>query len=199
MAKEFSQFTAVFATNSAQRWLGRIELSVLQELLRPGEKVEQLASAKVLVTTQPSVRAWLIALTNTRLLCIKGGTLHARRVLDLPHQAIVSVSRVNRILSSEVIVATAHGRVRISLPRSQAVALAEGLIARHSAQFVAPADLSLIGDPRADEPLPGPRDRSRIDQLEETVDQLEQELSAVRQQVDFLEELLKGKAAVLMP
>jgi hypothetical protein len=194
--KEFTGFAGAFARSGAEQWLSKSELQQLHDLLRHGESVEFLVYAKVVVSTRLALSTWLIALTSARLLCVKGGNLHSRRVIDIPLVGIVSVAQLNRLLSTEVVVATSHGRIRIVLARDKAAALADALMRTSRAVTPAPTygPTPLIADPRTDPVLgASERDRSRIELLEETVDQLEQDLSAVRQQVDFLEELLKTR------
>ena len=189
---------------TTQLWSDRPEARALSEILHPGEEIRFVTKGTVYAPMQIHLGYWLIVVTDRRLISIRGRWAITRRVIEAPLSAILSVE-TRGFVFRHMTIATRLGRIRIANMRKQdATALArlltpppaagaprpQGAIAGGS---VVPAGVSSAGsaapsaDPDATE--------FRVERLEGMVERLETELVRLQEQVDFVEELVRERAA----
>jgi hypothetical protein len=206
-------FTDPEAATATELWSDRPEVKRLAEILVPGERVAFVGSGMLGAV---SVRQWLIVLTDQRLIALVGTHAITRRVIEIPRAMIRRIRREKGLLKSNVTVKTTQGKVRIhNMSKAAATelfaALSEQLASKESLQSPNPLDWghAPLGTPAEPTPiLPiAPLSRpvvvghsiqssaqeNRLQRLEALTESLESEVTQLREQVAFLEELLQAK------
>lgn len=163
-------------THLLELWSDRDEIQALPEILRPAEGLVCVASGTVLRSGRLAKSNWLIALTDRRLLCIKGRVEATRKVIEMPISAIRSVDK-SGMWRKTLTLDTGYGTLRITgMKSAQATELLEGLSALMRTFRKGAVDDSAV--PRAAVPSGEAADVAR----------LEREIAALRERVIALEQ-----------
>jgi hypothetical protein len=209
-------FTDPEAASAVELWSDRPEAKALAGLLMPDERLAFMGSGMLGAV---SVRKRLIVLTDQRLLVLIGTKPVTRRLIEIPRGTVRSVRHQKGLLKSHVIVNTGQGKVRIynmskTSARELFDALSEPMTPRESLRNRNPLTWGHAAVVAPDEPpaiLPiAPVSRTiasvghstqpsamevRIQRLESLTESLESEVTQLREQVAFLEELLQARAS----
>jgi glycine/D-amino acid oxidase-like deaminating enzyme len=198
------------ALGESPRWWDRRELRDLPGALHADETIRAIAVGKLF---RPRLlrRAWLIVVTDARLLCICSGSRMSRRQIELHAGEITRVWSGMGVFRSRVVVLAGGVRYRLIVRRTDAFKLlaaisnliqarpeqlkgswptaVAGRVVRH---ILALPTVALQPEPeKKPEPLPAARiDQDRLALLEDQVQRLQQ-------QVDFLENLLRRRYPAL--
>lgn len=174
-------------------WLQPREVEEVRRLLVPGETLLLLTNGRVLRRMIPS-RTWLIALTQHRLICLRGHRTTRRRLIEVRTSAIDAAYIKRDIGSRELRIEAESGKLRLgSIPPDTAEALVRmiiGLRHQQGGHHGASKQGALPGRTPADD---------RMEFLEATVERLESELAEVREHIEFLELLLQKRGPSVEP
>jgi hypothetical protein len=196
------------ALGESARWEER-ELRDLPAVLHAGEQVLALARGKI-ARVRWLRRSWLIVVTQNRLLCLRSAAGGGWRQLEVSADQITRVAlRVGPFRGRVVLVAGGR-KYRLLVPRADAYALRGALVSQLRPQpealtRFAPArmmqrlmDHVLALPAAALGPMAGAGvqvARLEAPLLEERVQSLEQQVADLRQQLDFIEQLLHERHA----
>lgn len=169
-------------------WLQPREIEEVRRLLVPGETLLLLTNGRVLRRMIPS-RTWLIALTQHRLVCLRGHRTTRRRLIEVRTSAIDAAYIKRDIGGRELRIEAESGKLRLGrIPPETADALVRMIIGlRHQQGLNQPVRAT----PQV-APVRAPAD-DRMEFLEATVERLESELAEVREHIEFLELLLQKR------
>ena len=197
------------ALGESPRWWDRRELRDLPGAMNAGETIKAIAVGKLF---RPRLlrRAWLIVVTDARLLCICSGTRMSRRQIELLAGEITRVWSGMGPFRSRVVVLAGGEKYRLLVRRADAFKLlgaisnlvqarpeplqgawptaVAGRVVRH---ILALPTVAL--QPEQQKPDPPPA--SRVD--DERLTMLEDQVQRLQQQVDFLENLLRRRYPAL--
>jgi len=195
------------ALGDSSRWWSQRELRDLPAVLQAGEQILALARGKV-ARLRWLRRPWLIVVTQKRLLCLRSGGRTSWRQLEARADEITDVSLRIGPFRGRVVVAAGGHTYRLLVPRTDAYKLQSALSSigtgmdRRPSRFaptrvvhrmidhvMALPAAALGPEPSSIRPPPAP-DTSAID---ERFDSLERELNELREQVEFLEQLLRQR------
>lgn len=195
------------ALGDSARWWNERELRDLPSVLYGDEQILAISRGKI-ARLRWLRRSWLIVVTDRRLLCMRSSGTSWRQ-LEVPAGQIYRAAlRVGPFHGRVLVVAAGH-KFRLLVPRDDAYRLMTALsgLGTHGQQPLlgfAPTRLvqRVIGHvlalpaaalgPDAPRPLPTPPAPDTA-ALEQRVQVLEAELNELRQQVDFLEQLLRDR------
>lgn len=200
------------ALGEGSRWWDTRELRDLPAVLDADERILAISRGKI-ARIRWLRRAWLIVVTERRLLCIRSGPRTSWRQLEVGATQIVRVSLRVGLFRGRVLVHAADHTYRLLVPKGDAYKL-EGALAglATSGKSVAPgfaptrmvhrmldhvlALPAVAMNPELPKP-PGPS-RPKVDPAgrDERIQGMEGELQELRQQVDFLEDLLRQRHAL---
>ena len=198
-----------------ERWWEFREFRDLPHILHDGERIRGLVRG-ALLGPRPRLRPggpWLIVVTDQRLVCLKQERF-ARKQVEIPAGQITRVQEANRLRAHQIAITTTQRRYRLRIAKADAFRFSGALAPLLPESAVQPLPPHL--EPFAWIPgmttvasLPGvagvvsrvsmlaPPDyatRAHVERLESTVEQLQRDLDALRQQVAFLEDLLQKQA-----
>jgi hypothetical protein len=193
------------ALGDGGRWWDQRELRDLPAVMHADERILAIARGK-LARMRWLRRSWLIVVTDRRLLCLRSGNSGWRQ-LELAAPQITRVALRIGPFRGRVIVATPGHTYRLLAPRTDAYRLASALTsvatgARAAISGFAPTRVvrrvfdhvlalpAIALDPGARTPPPPAPDTSGLEQRLQVV---EKELYDLREQVDFLEKLLRDR------
>ncbi|HEX6558860.1 MAG TPA: PH domain-containing protein [Longimicrobiales bacterium] len=190
----------------AARWWNQRELRDLPAILHADERILAMARGKV-ARVRWLRRSWLIVITEARVLCVRSGR-GSWRQLEVRADQITRVSMRVGPFNGRVIFAAQGSTYRLLVARRDAYRLVavlsdfstahqDGSTARGPSRMIRRVVDHVLALPTAaldpttpPRPLPAPSaDRA----LEQRVDRLEEEVNQLRQQVDFLEQLLRQR------
>lgn len=196
------------ALGERSRWWDQRELRDLPSVLDPDERILAVARGKI-ARGRWLRRSWLIVVTDRRLLCLRSGDKTSWRQREVTADEISRVSLRIRPLHGRVIVIAGGHKHRLAVPRADSYKIHAALASLGSStekaqsqfgptrivhrmldhMFALPA-VALGPDPnttrtRADDPA-----------IDERLQGLEQELQELREQVRFLEQLLRERQAI---
>ncbi|HUG39248.1 MAG TPA: PH domain-containing protein [Longimicrobiales bacterium] len=190
------------------RWWDVRELRDLPAVLHADERILAIARGKI-ARVRWLRRRWLILVTNRRLLCIRSGTTGWRQ-LEVPAGQITRVTLRIGPLRGRVLVVAGGRKYRLLAPRVDAHKLLSALSLLNTSanravtgfgptrmvrqvidHMLALPAVALAPEPRAILPAPAP-DTTR---LEDRLDSLEEQVQELRDQIGFLEQLLRERHA----
>lgn len=200
------------ALGEGSRWWNHRELRDLPAVLHTDEQILAIARGK-LARLRWLRRSWLMVVTERRLLCLRSGSGSGWRQVE------VSAARITRValrvgpFRGRVIVADGGHGYRLLVPRADAyrvhAALAKIAPGEAAATRFAPGRVvrrvfdHVLALPAAalDPQLPAAASVPAPDtsHLEQRVQLLETEVQELREQVDFLEQLLRERQQVSLP
>lgn len=194
------------------RWWEHREFRDLPHILHADEQIRGLASGKLLTARRPRFRmmgSWLFVTTNQRLIALKQERF-ARKQIEITAGQVMRVRPSNRLRSCQIVVETPQRKYRLRVPKAEAFRFAGSLgtlMPTPPAQPLAvEADSWFMGTVAA---LPGVAGlvervsgntghdsvpRAQFERLELTVEALQNDLERLRQQVSFLEDLLRKQS-----
>ncbi|HEX6925547.1 MAG TPA: hypothetical protein VF167_08955 [Longimicrobiaceae bacterium] len=203
-----------------EHWWELREFRTLPHVLEAEERIRGLVLGKLLLSRRPRLRParrWLVVATDERLLCILQER-YARRQVEVRRDQISRLEHGPRVRSYQILVESAGRRVRIRIPKKDAVRFSAALTPLAPQNALAPLppeveSLAWIPGLTTVATLPGfsgivskvarlsppaPPAPGRIEQLEAAVDQLQADVERLQQQVEFLEKLLDQRSSEAM-
>ncbi|CAA9368990.1 MAG: hypothetical protein AVDCRST_MAG68-5280 [uncultured Gemmatimonadetes bacterium] len=196
------------------RWWEYREFRDLPHILHVDEQIKGLITGKLLGARGPRIRmagAWVFVATTHRLIALKQERF-ARKQVEIAAGQIIRIQPSTRLRSSQIVVETPQRRYRLRVPKSEAFRFAGALATLMPAAPAQPPALeteSWSWFPRSVAALPGvaglvervsPRSgpdypsREHFERLELTVEALQNEMERLRNQVSFLEDLLRKQS-----
>lgn len=195
------------------RWWDVRELRDLPAVLHADERILAIARGKI-ARARWLRRAWLILVTDQRLLCLRSGGKASWRQLEVPAGQITRATLRIGPLRGRVLVVAGGRKYRLLVPRVDAHKLLSALsVVSTSANravtgfgptrmvrqvidhMLALPAVALAPEPRAILPAPPP-DTSRLD---DRMDALEAQVQELRDHMEFLEQLLRERHATPAP
>jgi hypothetical protein len=193
------------ALGESGSWWEQREMRDLPSILQADERILAIARGK-LGRPRWVRRSWLIVTTDRRLICLRSGSRASWRQLEIPASEVVRVALRIGPFRGRVVVRAGGETYRVLVMRAGGYKLFAALSrlgapARDNAPGLRPAlmfrrvidhvlslpAVALNPLDNAAEPAPPPPDTFKTD---ERVQSVEDELEHLRQQVDFLEQLL---------
>jgi hypothetical protein len=201
------------ALGESSQWWEERELRDLPSVLHPDERILAIAQGKI-GRSRLASRVWLMVVTQRRLLCLRSGRRSGWKQIE------VDVDRIERValrigpLRGRVLVATSGQTHRLLVPRASAYRL-DGVLRqlvrtnRDTESGFAPGRLMhrvvdhVLALPAvALAPLPSrqtPHAAAEAAELRERVSSLEESVQQLREQVAFLEQLLRSRQGAATP
>jgi len=193
------------ALGESRGWWEEREMRDLPAVLHSDERILAIARGKI-ARLRWLRRSWLIVVTERRLLCLRSGNRQSWRQMEVNANQMTRVTlRIGPFRGRVVLVAGGH-TYRLLVPRATGYKLLTALSsigspAREALSGLRPTlmvrrvidhvlalpAVALNPDARAAPAPPKPQDSV----VDERVQSLETELDELRQQVDFLEQLLR--------
>jgi hypothetical protein len=193
----------------ASRWWNQREIRDLPAVLHADEQIAAIARGRV-ARIRLLRRSWLIVVTDDRLLCIRSGRTKGWRQIEVHAAQITRVSMRIGPLKGRVIVVADGQTYRLLVPRADAYKLHNALmqmgptgaasvpgfaptrIVRSMVDHVlalpavalAPATTPVSQQPSID-----------ANAVDQRFNRLETEIQQLREQVEFLEQLLRERAS----
>ena len=162
---------------------------MLDQVVMPTERVFVVARAYRVHNGLPSLGTRLLAVTSSRLLCVRR-SFGLARTLDIPLAGIKSVEVSGSIGAAILVIRTGQGKVRFNMPKALAQQMELTLDRLRNGHH------QLSGGPYAVDARPdGIADRSDVEALRSMVEHLETDMARLQQQVDFLEQLMRKQNA----
>jgi hypothetical protein len=198
------------ALGESADWWNQRELRDLPNVLQPDEQILAMSRGKI-ARVRVLRRSWLIVVTNRRLLCLRSAGAPTWRQLEVPASQIVKVTLRVGLFRGRVVVGTGSRTWRLLVPRPDAYRLLSALSALAAPQnagvtgfgpvlmvrrvmdhvLALPAAALSPGVPHAIAPPPS----ADTDEVEQRIQALEEDVSELRRQVAFLEQLLAERQA----
>jgi hypothetical protein len=196
------------------RWWEHREFRDLPHILHMDEQIKGLITGKLLGARGPRMRmsgSWVFVATSQRLIALKQERF-ARKQVEIAAGQIIRIHPSTRLRSSQIVVETPQRRYRLRVPKAEAFRFAGALATLMPAAPAQPLALeaeSWSWFPRSIAALPGvagivervsPRSgpdypsREHFERLELTVEALQNDLERLRNQVVFLEDLLRKQS-----
>ncbi|HEX8362066.1 MAG TPA: PH domain-containing protein [Longimicrobium sp.] len=196
------------------RWWEHREFRDLPHILHADEHIKGLITGKLLGARGPRMRmsgSWVFVATSQRLIALKQERF-ARKQVEIAAGQIIRIHPSTRLRSSQIVVETPQRRYRLRVPKAEAFRFAGALATLMPAAPAQPLALeaeSWSWFPRSVAALPGvsglvervsPRSgpdypsREQLERLELTVEALQNDLERLRNQVVFLEDLLRKQS-----
>ncbi len=197
------------------RWWDQRELRDLPLVLHPDEHIVGMSRGKV-ARVRMLRRSWLIVITDRRLLCIRSGSRRSWRQIEIDVRQIARVAMRVGPFRGRVLIVADGNKYRLLVPRADAYKLHAALL-----QVASPANEKSIGfgparmvrrmvdhvlalpavaldpQPVARALTAGPAGAAAAVAEKEGRDQraheMEQQMQQLRDQVDFLEQLLRER------
>jgi hypothetical protein len=199
------------------RWWDLRELRDLPSVLEPDERILAIARGKV-ARVRWMRRPWLIVVTGKRLICIRSGGRKSWRQIEVDVRQIMRVALRVGPFRGRVVVLADGRKYRLLVPRTDAYKLHTAILGvapaykPTSARF-APTRLAgrivdhmlalpaVAFDPQTPEvrTLPAPRDTAAEERRKQQVLEMEVQMQQLRDQVDFLEQLLSERNLSQIP
>lgn len=203
------------------RWWEQREFRALPAVLEEGERITGLAMGKLRGTRMPRMRPsgrWLFVTTDRRVICLQEQR-YARRQIDLPGEQILRVSQSSGLRRYRVTLHLRDRRVQLRIAKSEAYRFGDAVAAFDPPEHATPLPpelepLALIPGMNRIARLPmvrslaervsqlSPADTipaDRVRKLERAVESLTEEVDQLREQVAFLEDLLKERDSGVLP
>jgi hypothetical protein len=191
------------ALGEGSRWWAQRELRDLPSVLDADEQIRALSRGKI-ARVRWFRRLWLIVVTDRRVLCLRSGGGTGWRQFEIRADHVTRAALRVGPFRGRVVVVAGDRTYRFLVPRLDAYKLVTALstyaVARPDASrgFAPTRTFMRVVDhvlalpaaafqPDAQRALPVVPDRSLLDQR---IDSLEEEVQQLRQQVNFLEQLL---------
>jgi hypothetical protein len=189
------------------RWWDKREMRDLPEVLHADERILAISRGKV-ARIRVVGRPWLILVTDRRLLCMRSGAHGGWRQFEVPARQLGRVSLRVGPFRGRVRVDTASSSYRMLVPRDEAYRLERALsgivppakpsgsgfepgrMVRRVIDHVLALPAAALG-PDVNGEAPPRRQESR--ESDERLEALEAEVEGLREQVEFLEELLRQR------
>lgn len=170
------------AIGEIDRWWNTAEARVLPDILGSEERILAVVDGKLNESLRRR-RKWLVIVTTHRLIALRGGRISlGRRQFEVPASEVGSVSHHTGLRGTTVTLATPERKYRVRVQKRDAsrfVTALSSLMNRGGAQRTAPAQSTGSAT-----------DLSRLD---DRLDMLEQEIERMRDQIDFMENLLRRR------
>jgi hypothetical protein len=203
------------ALGDSARWWDQRELRDLPAVLDPDEEILAIARGRV-ARVRWLRRSWLIVVTQRRLVCLRSSGRSSWRQFEVSTGEITRVSLRIGPLNGRVLVMTGGGTYRLLVPRADAYKLQTALaglatsVDRASPRFaptrvvhrmldhvLALPAVALGPDPSSPRALkahdPRALEAAGTSALAERLQAVEHEVHELRQQVGFLEQLLRQR------
>jgi hypothetical protein len=177
------------AIGEADRWWDQREVRELPQILNADERIRTIVSGRVKRRFRPA-RSWLVAVTEQRVICIRKGERFGRKQLDIPLAPVTSIGQRTGLFRATITIVSGESKHRIRVGKSDALKLIGALssLIRRMEPLPPPA-----GSP----PVAGFVSRDAYDQVLRRIDLVEEEIERLRQQADFVEDLLKRRETSL--
>ena len=208
---------AVMPRAAINLWSHPHEVEELRRMLLPGENLLFLTNAKLLRRVGLS-RRWLVALTQHRLICMRGHKAMNRRLVEVPVESIAGAYVKRDMWAKEVRVDTLNGSIRLGkIPESSQHELINLVISLRRSSAVPATDRVKLPDAGTSMPAPAqapalsagapsfsvaPQSSAvaqaahrRMEDLELTVEKLNSDVARLQDQIDFLERVLEKRHA----
>lgn len=164
------------------------DVDILNKIVLPPERPLVVAHAYLVRVGVPSVRKRIIAVTDSRFLCVRRGS-SGNRIHEIPLGIIKIVELSGSIGSTLLIIRTGQGAIRFQLPRPMAEEVKHALDLLITGS-VAPTPVSHTISAVQPPALAG---RSDVEDLRGMIEHLETDVARLQQQVDFLEQLMRKR------
>jgi hypothetical protein len=201
------------AIGEGERWWEQPEFRDLPYILHGDEQLRGLVLGRVggrrLSRLLPA-RRWLIVATDQRLICLRQERF-GRKEIDVPLGHVQGMTHRTRVFATQIVVETAQRKYRLRIPKGDAfrfIGVLSALMPRPQgliAGAAAAARRGLVGALQSVAPEFGgvaPTDfvrREEYERLESAAERLEADMERLRQQVDFLENLLRTRSGGALP
>jgi hypothetical protein len=196
-----------------ESWWEQREFRTLPFILSPDEKIQGISTGLVGFPRALRLGRWLLVVTNQRLLCLKQDRF-ARRQVDIPLSHIRRLNQSNRLRSHRITIETFDRKYRLRIAKSEALRFGSALSSalpqpevRRLPSDLEPlawipgintvATLPVVGGIVSKVSMLSPPDyatRSDIQRIESRVETLQDEVTRLQEQVEFLEGLLQKRA-----
>lgn len=193
------------------RWWEHREFRDLPHILHADEQIKGIASGRLLSSRRPRLGvlgSWLFITTSQRLIALKQERF-ARKQIEIASGQVIRIHPSNRLRSCQIVVETPQRKYRLRVPKAEAFRFAGSLSSLMPATPAQPLALeadswfmgtvaALPGVAGLVERVSGPgqdyTSRAHVERLEMTVETLQNEVERLRQQVSFLEELMRKQS-----
>lgn len=184
----------LIAIGEAERWWDQREVRELPHILNADERIHAIVSGRLKRLFRPASawlsRSWLVAVTEHRVICIRKGEAFGRKQLDIPLAPVTSIGQRSGLFTATVSIVSGDTKHRIRVAKSDSLKLVGALSALIRRAELLPPAPSLPA-------LPGHVSREAYDQVLRRIDLVEEEIERLRQQADFVEDLLKQRESSL--
>lgn len=198
------------ALGEGTRWWELRELRDLPAVLEADERILAISRGKI-ARVRWMRRSWLIVVTDRRLLCLRSGRGDTWRQLEVRAAVIERVSLRVGPFRGRVVISAGEARYRLLVPRTEAYRLVTALtsmgsprrdtlttigptlLVRRVIDHVLSLPAAALGPGAPRQVVPVQPDTSVFDQR---VQLLEEQVSELQKQVEFLEELLRRRHAM---
>lgn len=201
------------ALGEGSRWWDVRELRDLPAVLHADERILAIARGKI-ARGRWLRRAWLVVVTDERLVCMRSGERTSWRQLEVPAGQISRVTLRVGPFRGRVLVVAGGRKYRLLVPRADAHKLADALSLLNTSanRLVASFGPTRMVRQVIDHMLAlpavalGPEVRAKLpaapaedSPLDGRLESLEEQVQALQRQVDFLEQLLRERRPAESP
>jgi hypothetical protein len=184
----------LIAIGEAERWWDQREVRELPQILNPDEHIRAIVSGWLKRRFRPArpwlAHSWLVAVTEHRVICIRKGERFGRKQLDIPIAPVTSIGQRTGLFTATISIVSGDTKHRIRVAKGDALKLIgalSALVRRIEPLPPAPTQQALAGSVS----------RDAYDQVLRRIDLVEDEIERLRQQADFVEDLLKRRESSL--
>lgn len=172
------------AIGEIDRWWNTAEARVLPDILGSEERVLAVVDGKLKEKLRRS-RTWLVVVTTHRLIALRGGRLRlGRRQFEIPASELGSVSHHTGLMRTTVRLATPDRKYRIRVQKRDASRFVTALSALMN-RGARRGGAEQVGTPASS--------TAALGVAHDRIDILEDEIARMRDQIDFMENLLRKR------
>jgi hypothetical protein len=169
------------AIGEIDRWWNNAEARVLPDILGSEERILSIANGRLHERIRRS-RSWLIVVTTHRLIALRDGNRLGRHQLEVPASEIGSVSHSTGVVRTTVTLATPERKYRIRVQKRDVTRLVSAL---SSLMNQRPARRAAAAGQ--------PEEHAELLPVYDRIEMLEDEITRMRDQIDFMENLLRRR------
>jgi hypothetical protein len=168
------------AIGEIDRWWNTAEARLLPDILGSEETILAVVDGKLRERIRRS-RRWLVVVTTHRLVALRGGRRLGRWQFEVPASELGSVSHHSGLLRTTVLLATPDQKYRLRVQKRDASRFVTALSAL----------MNRGGSRNASIQAASPSSGSAA--VDDRIDLLEDEIARLREQLDFMENLLRRR------
>jgi hypothetical protein len=168
------------AIGEIDRWWNSTEARLLPDILGSEERILSIVDGRVKEGVRRS-RKWLIVVTTHRLVALRGGERLGRRQLEVAFAQLGSISHSTGLFRATVTLSTPERKYRMRVRKQDALRFVNALSSLMNRMGT--RGRSALADEHVAE----------LARVYDRVEMLEDELTRVREQMDFMENLLRRR------